>query len=96
MLILDLGFNTAITVPVRLRGVDCPELPTRAGVAAKAFATGLLEDEPLIVETYKGPDGTGSDRQTFARYVADVWLSDGTRLADRLLEAGHATVLNIR
>lgn len=92
-LAVDLGFKIGVTLTVRLRGVDCPEMPTRAGRAAKDFVATVLYAPngaaiPLIVETYR-------DRQTFARWVADVWLADGRRLADVLLEAGHATVLDI-
>lgn len=34
---VDLGFHAGITIPVRLRGVDTPELNTAEGKAARAF-----------------------------------------------------------
>jgi len=98
---VDLGFNVAITIPVRLRGVDCPELPTESGKAATAFVTDLLSPAnvrwddinrrptELIIQSYH-------DRQSFARWVADVWMVvDGVEisLAQRLLDAGHAVVM---
>ncbi len=98
---IDFGFQVYGVITVRLRGVDTPEMKTKKGPPAKEFVHTCLFHEgtgspesgtgdplPLIVETYK-------DRQTFARWVADVWLSDGRRLADVIIEAGHGKVLDI-
>lgn len=98
---IDLGFKVSTILPIRLRGVDTPEMDTKAGKKAKEFVEEiLLPKQPaypadLIIETYK-------DRQTFARYVADVWLVDGAdgytkgcRLADVLIGEGQAKVLDI-
>lgn len=78
---IDLGFRVSITVPVRLRGVNCPELGTEEGKAARRAAHFQLTARELVVESYR-------DRQSFARWVADVYV-DGESLAGRLIAAGH-------
>jgi endonuclease YncB( thermonuclease family) len=52
---------------LRLRGLDCPELSTAAGRAAKAFVDALLKpgDEVIICTTK--PD-------KYERYLADVFV----------------------
>src|SRR4051794_37640077 len=54
---IDLGFQVAITIDVRLRGVDTPELDTVEGKAARYFVTDLLAPSilgvtptPLVVQ----------------------------------------------
>lgn len=79
---VDLGFRVTIRVAVRVRGVDAPELSTVAGKVARAAVLDLLaQSHAVVVETYK-------DRQTFARWVADVYVDDAS-LADWLIAQGH-------
>ena len=86
---IDLGLRVEHTIVVRLLGVDTPEMDTKAGKAAKEYMVGLISpDDPLIVETHK--DTHGKDVQTFARWVADIWLPNGKRLSTTLIKAGHA------
>ncbi len=83
---VDLGFKTFSAVTVRVRGVDTPEVrgPTNAaGLAASRYSYNLLLGQQLLLASYK-------DRQSFARWVCDVWLSNGDSWAERLLRAGHA------
>ncbi len=83
---LELGFRASLVVTVRLRGVDTPEMDTAAGKRAKAFAERILTGS-LIVETYR-------DRQTFARWVADLWVVDSSgsySLGELIVSAGHGT-----
>lgn len=97
---IDLGFHIATTVPVRLYGVNAPELRTPAGQAAKEFLDALLHPailfwenggpEPLVVRSYR-------DRRSFARWVCEVWiLETGQSLAEALIAAGHAEVFDAR
>lgn len=81
---IDLGFYVSTEVAVRLRGVDCPELGTPEGRAAREAAFALLHGQLLVVESYRG-------HRTFERWVCDVWLQDGRSLAATLVEQGHAT-----
>jgi endonuclease YncB( thermonuclease family) len=90
---------------LRLRGLDCPELDTAAGKAAKRFVDGVLAPGAAVVLTTTKPD-------KYDRYLADVFLSGAptetrdpkpqtpspaaavgdTFLNNALLAAGHATV----
>lgn len=97
----DLGFHVALSIPVRLRGVNTPEIrgdEKPRGDAAKAWVEELLRPAilfweqngsptPLIVESYK-------DTQSFARWVCDVWLAGDDEtparsLSEAIIEAGH-------
>lgn len=95
---VDLGFHAALTIPVRLHGVDTPEMNTPEGKAAREFVLHILRpgdvhmdpyelgEEPtqLIIESYR-------DRQSFARWIADVYVAEGGEsLAHLLLQEGHA------
>lgn len=102
VLLCDLGFATHGLHPIRLLGVDAPELfsgttEERAlGAAARDFVVawcaahaahaGDEPDWPLVVRTEK-------DKMTFNRYVGDVRCRQGHRLADDLVAAGHAVRL---
>lgn len=73
---------------VRLRGVDCPELKTAAGQAAKRFVERLCAQAADVTVATTKPD-------KWDRYLADVFLTraDGpdVYLNNALLETGHAT-----
>lgn len=83
---VDLGFRTAVTLPLRLAHVDAPERFTDAGKAATAFVADLLGPLPadVVVETYKPADKYG-------RYLATVSSVDGSDVGAALLAAGYAT-----
>ena len=77
-----------MTVPVRLRGVDAPELNTEEGKNARLAVQTLIEGKPIILTPYR-------DRQSFARWIGDVQFyvpADGTwwDLADWLVANGVA------
>ncbi len=80
---VDLGFRVYSKVMVRLRGVDCPELSVEGGPAARSFAATTLLTTSVLVRSHL-------DRQSFARWVCDVWVN-GAPLADVLVAAGHGT-----
>jgi micrococcal nuclease len=80
---------------LRLRGLDCPELPTPEGRAAKRFVeTFVAKAQAVTITTFK-PD-------KYDRYLADVFIErargDGPEAKDdeevflnnELLAAGHA------
>lgn len=84
---VDLGFGAGLSINGRLRDVNCPELSTEAGKAARAYAESRLmagPPTPLILESYR-------DRQSFARWIVDIWLPGGQALAADLIAAGHGT-----
>ena len=81
---------------LRLRGLDCPEVSTAAGRAAKAFVEGLLKPGDEVVISTTKPD-------KYERYLADVFIAQGSGdrgqatetdgeifLNNALLEGGYA------
>lgn len=85
---IDLGFYCSTAQKIRLRGVDTPEVhgaTKAAGLVAAARAGELLKGDVLIVTT--------KDDHSFERWVASVYLEDGSSLATRLLDEGLAVVM---
>lgn len=83
---LDLGFDVWRTSRLRVRGLDCPERNTGAGVAALAHAMYLLPPGSVVTTTtYRRQQ---ADVKTFDRYVADVCLSDGRDFAESMIAVG--------
>jgi micrococcal nuclease len=82
---VDLGFHTRIRTNLRVRGINCPELNTDAGKAAKAHLVHLVQQTggKWIADTLKADKYGG-------RWDAVIWLSDAVSLADHMVNAGHA------
>jgi endonuclease YncB( thermonuclease family) len=71
---------------LRLRGVDCPELHTSPGVAAKRFVEAQVQRAERLRITTTKPD-------QWDRYLSDVFLfaeGEVVYLNNRLLETGRA------
>ncbi len=72
---------------LRLRGMDCPELGTPAGDAAKRYVQAQVARAARVVITTTKPD-------KWDRYLSDVFLITATGeevfLNNRLLDTGHA------
>lgn len=79
---VDLGFRVWSRVTVRLRGLDTPELPTALGVQAMQAAALELSKGNITIQSYK-------DQQSFARWIADVWVG-GVLLGETLRTQGYA------
>lgn len=98
---VDLGFHCAMSISGRIRGIDAPEVRGEErdrGNAAALFLEELLlpanvlwdhddERKPrmLVVKTWR-------DRQSFARWIVDLYLEDGRDVGMMMVEAGHAEV----
>jgi endonuclease YncB( thermonuclease family) len=85
---IDLGFATWTRQTLRLHGIDCPEMKTKDGDAAKAFVQSYLKEASQIILR-----SSRSDK--YDRYLADIFIphGDGTEdiyLNNLLLEQGHA------
>lgn len=91
--LLDLGCLSYVYAPLRLAGVDAPEIfrpeseAERArGMEAKAFVGESCEGQPILVRTHK-------DRTSFGRWIADIEYIDNGQwynLAARLIADGLA------
>lgn len=82
---LDLGFYTRIRTRLRLFGVNCPELNTDAGKAAREYVAHALAQSggDWTAHTLKA-DKYGN------RWDALVYLANGKCLNELLVEKGHA------
>lgn len=69
--------------PMRLVGINCPELNTPEGVAASAFTQQWIVDHSCRVVL------TGK-RDKYGRPLGDVYSGDMLRLTAELLDHGHA------
>ena len=72
---------------LRLRGINCPEMNTPEGKAAKSFVQGLVDQAKLVLLTTTKPNGSDP-------LLADVFLEMNSGeiifLNNLLLENGHA------
>lgn len=77
----DLGFEVHRRITVRVKDLRCPERFTAEGAVVTAAAFALLTAAPeIVIRSYK-------DQQSFARWVCDVWMGDGSLYADALRAA---------
>jgi hypothetical protein len=83
---LALGFDLTLTDSARLYGLDCPELPTPEGQAAKAFTEQWLARHKGFAFT-----AHGKGRDKYHRLLGTI-IGDGESLNAALLESGHARV----
>ena len=82
-------------VPIRVLGIDTPELRSKQTTKAKrAREKELAEAARDYVQSVMpiGSDITieSHGRDLYGRVLAHVYLADGTSLAERLLVNGHA------
>lgn len=78
-------------IPVRVRGVDCPEMrggteeSKKAAKAAKSFTKNFLKNGKILLRN--------CGRDKYFRLLCDVKVN-GTDLGTSLIEAGHAIPYN--
>ena len=88
VLVIDLGFDVSTHQHVRLKGYNAPEMhKTHAadGIRAKAELEMLLSGKQLVITT------TQDFQQTFARYLADVYVLSQTGIesvSEHMIQAG--------
>jgi endonuclease YncB( thermonuclease family) len=82
---VDLGFFIRMTMSVRLKGVNTPELhgaEREAGLKAKAFVEQALPVGALVLlTTYKA--------EKYGRYLADVRYLPGAKTRDEIRASGR-------
>ena len=67
---IDHGFFMASTRKLRLRGIDAPELWTKAGGVAKAFVREVMDSVEFVVVYARSSDKYG-------RFLSDVYYGVG-------------------
>lgn len=92
-MLVDLGFYTYITLRVRMKSIDTPEVKTKdlvektAGLAARDRVAELILNKPCVIVTDK-------DTTSFDRWIAEVYYfgEDGSmiHLGQQLLDEKHA------
>ncbi len=86
---VDLEPGRWVKQKLRLRDLDCPELSTPAGKAAKRFTEGFVAGAAALTICTTKPD-------KYDRYLADVFVDRAgggeAYLNNALLESGHAVV----
>lgn len=88
-LAVDLGCDITINLTIRLAGVDCPELSTVEGKAARDFTAGWFAaaDAGAQLQLLTTKDR----REKYGRYLGTVlYAAGGPSLNDALVINGHA------
>lgn len=85
---IDLGLDVWVrNVPCRVNGIDCPEMKTKAGKEARAFAKEIFPvGTKVMVKTLK------DKREKYGRWLVEITLPNGESYASMLVAAGHAKV----
>ena len=88
---IDLGFNLALTQPIRIKGINSPEMRSSnpqekvLALADKTFVEGWLQGKILFITTTKD--------DKYGRILGDI-ICDKTKenLSELMIAAGHAKV----
>ena len=83
--LIDLGFHTHVKTTCRLVGINCPEMNTKEGKAARAFVEAwFASSKTCIVSTVK------DKREKYGRWLARVTDAEGCCLNETLVIEGLA------
>jgi micrococcal nuclease len=87
-LLIDVGFNIFLKEKCRFMGVDTPEIRTKnpkekeLGLEARDWVRELILKKDIEFKAHK--------EGKFGRYLIDIFLEDGKKLNDLLIEKGYA------
>lgn len=86
---IDCGFGVWLSnQPLRLDGLNAPELNTPAGKASQVWLAGQLPvGTQIVITTVKDA------KEKYGRYLATIFLA-GVNLNDELIATGHALPWN--
>jgi endonuclease YncB( thermonuclease family) len=91
---VDLGLNIYTRSVVRVKGVNTPELPTPAGLAAKAFLESKMKESDIVRIEIARMDLHGrAESDVFLMCNPATQIYD-TSLADLIISAGHGVTAN--
>jgi micrococcal nuclease len=90
---IQLGFDVALKMPLRLLGIDCPELKTgefkAQGKAAKEWLIAKVKDQKLVIRTHKCHGNGAKDK--YGRILAEMFVvGEAVSINQQLIDAGHA------
>jgi micrococcal nuclease len=89
---ISLGMNVCIKERIRIRGINAPETygvkkeseEYQKGMVTKNRLIDLILGEKVQIHTHKDKKGK------YGRYIADVYLVDGTSVGETLIKEGLA------
>ena len=83
--LIDVGFRLFSEQPLRLYGINAPEIKTPEGKLAKAHLTELLgTGDQLTIKSYK-------DTEKYGRYLAEIYLPDDPiSINQKMIDGGFA------
>lgn len=91
--IVDLGFRVLMEMPLRIYGINTPE----RGQPNYDKATDALRKILKMRPTTRNPNptcrvsvNTIKSHEKYGRYLAEIFLSDGTSVAERMIATGFA------
>jgi len=85
---LEVGFDIILQMKLRLWGINSPEIKTKdkeekqRGIKARNFVRRKILNKRVKIRTYK--------REKFGRYLADIFLDDGTLLNELIIRNDYA------
>lgn len=91
---VDLGFRLNITTPVRLLGINAPELKTQAGKDAMVWVSQWLEANGREVTVISAKPGDFGDK--YGRWLGTLYSGEGDNekcLNRDMLTAGQAVAM---
>ena len=91
--VVDLGFRVMMKMPLRIYGINTPELKQPNHDEAVAALQKILKMKPTKAHpspTTKVSVNTIKPREKYGRYLAEVFLADGTSVAERMIATGFA------
>ncbi len=82
---IDCGFRIAFATPLRMNGINAPELKTDAGKKALAYIQTLIAvGDTISIKTFKDP------RDKYGRWLADVFTASGENVNQAMVDSGNA------
>ena len=82
---IDLGFGIwQMNQPIRVYGIDTPEMKTSEGRIARDYAKALLDGKTVVMRTIR------DTKEKYGRYLAKIEVPDCGDYAETMIALGHA------
>ena len=82
---MDLGFHVSIQLPLRLLGINAPELSQPTGSAAMDHLKAMIDGKTVTVKTQK------DKQEKYGRYLATIYVGgDAVSVNEKMVRDGHA------